>query len=141
MWGSLSRDTMLRPAPGRRRRHQPQAELPHPTSACPTYSFRVARTFAPSSTDPHRSSSSRCRTDNLLNHPLTGVARQGTRFHLASLRWLHKRPPIGVGWSRAHVNRRLIVSSYACHGVRIVVNDPSLWALYRIGIPKLTILF
>ena len=30
---ALSRDTMPRPAPGRRRRHQ--AELPHPTSACP----------------------------------------------------------------------------------------------------------
>ncbi len=30
-WGSQSRNTMLRPAPGNRRRHQPQAELPWQT--------------------------------------------------------------------------------------------------------------
>ena len=33
---------MLRPAPGRRRRHQPQAELLRPTGGCPIYSNRVA---------------------------------------------------------------------------------------------------
>ena len=31
LWGYLSRDTMPRPAPGRRRRHQPRAELLRPT--------------------------------------------------------------------------------------------------------------
>ena len=47
MWGSQSRNTMLRPAPGSRRRHQPQAELLRPTGGCPIYSNRVATEFGP----------------------------------------------------------------------------------------------
>ena len=70
---ALSRHTMPRPTPGRRRRHQPQAELLHPTSTCPIYSNKVAIThaatlFAPSSIDPQRPSRSSHRSSGVRSY-------------------------------------------------------------------------